>query len=1776
MATVKILLGLCFVLVFDMSNFFKFEIRGDDSSLKATLNQIPNLLRQSGTAAESQSKRLFGEAGRVGGVAFNQSLQTPLASISNKFGSVGRESGSVFSRALNSSVSVNNIAAKSTQGISAKWASVGRESAIGFTRPFLDAGKKIANSLKANLDSVKQGIGQGIGQSISGGLINGALSAVSTGLSGKNASDQDAATRKNATLQLGNAGGDTKKALVLSEQLTKELGALNKELGFVTTTSKATESAYAVLSTGFTKNSDAIEIMRQGLKGAATDGSDVNVTVDGLTSVLGALGLGAKDAGYAMQQMVGTVDVGKISMEQYSSLIGNLAPTLGKIGSNTKMQFEQANAIIAMSTANGLKSGAAINGLRQAYSSLLKPSKEARDEADKLGLSLTQKNLNDVGLLGFMKQLAQTDLKGELQNVVAAAKQGEEALSALGEKPSVNLTKLLTIFGSVEAVAAVASAAGVESVKKVEDAVSAIKLADVGKKFDIVMDGLAKKQEAFANKMTDLDAQLKSGFFADTAAKGLEYMNKAVDGTIKALARLDKWYKSLSPGNKELVKNIALAAAGVAALGVALIAIGGVIAIVSTAIGGLAVVFNPVTAAIVAAIATVVSMGLAFKALAKDATSAWNSVSSAVGTWAKNVANIHRQLWGYVLSGGKGNYDSQLAAGNKFFSDNLKALDLWAKSWGNIFKAVSDKVGGFFDEIGKKFNWLSDQIKGFMGMETSPKIGGGNGVSPGVRPAAPGDARYSHTKKYGHSDRHHDGPGYEQRGYGLTVSKSRGLSVKDLVLAGGTNADIPSPVAGKVKTYTPSDNRGFGYEVQILDANNKIIALLAHMDKLLVKDGDMVVAGSAVGKQGNTGRSNGIHLHVEMPIGMEKEYMRLIKQGGTAQPSFKGSATSMKSEIKVVLDLIGDAENVLKGNDQYYARQGNGKFSADEARRGFPSVGKNENVGKYQVNKGDYEEARRKDPSITNFSPENQDKIALLRMKNPNGRGGDKGWTALQRLMRERTQANYDALLDDLGAEWESLRDNSVKNAGLDRRINKRAEGQRPGFVARAARELGVGQPREMVKAMQKTNAPQAIRTLAGEQRSAYTGYALGPQANDYLPKANTKKVRSDDKTIAKAMAELSKAEAKKSKAAERLKKQEEKAKEKTAKKLEQQANSMADIERLQLGVDSVNADSNAELSRAQLDVDLGINSEAAGRKKKALIEQRRTKNLAVYFKQLNGLMAKYQNNDIGLNQLKGIESNINQSQSQSIATKKESGLDAITNLENKFKEINEKFSTLKLGVEEKRSQGKLSEAGAANETSYLSQRQSTALQSTSKDAARLMASYKDPAALDRLRAITTQIKQQGIEARDAEKSRKASNFDVLLEKNQKAIAAPGKKYQDELAVVDALAKSGMSEAEALKMKLALQQQLVGELMNAIPAAQRFAAAYKDTRALEVSKELLANTRAARAELTALEKEVAGRSLTENVAKTDKLQAGGDRSIKDVQDRQALGQISEAKALKEILGIRLATNKAIQDGARILEGYRDTQTDPAIIELYNEQLAKLRQINVETVIAEKQYEDANIAASTQGQIMESTKQGMADLFMSLGKGAKDFNSILDGVLNKIADIAISELLGSFGGGGSGSGLLGMIGSVLGFKAGGDVPKEGGIKSLAGISKALKKEGSNAVLATLTPGERVLNQREAAIHRAMIADGTWKQATKIYGYKAGGDVGNVSARAMPARSTQGNIPAVRVDQINGINYVSVEQLQGILAVQLPAAARAGAAMTERNLQSTSWRQNNGIK
>jgi tape measure domain-containing protein len=193
----------------------------------------------------------------------------------------------------------------------------------------------------------------------------------------------------------------------------------------------------------------------------------------------------------------------------------------------------------------------------------------------------------------------------------------------------------------------------------------------------------------------------------------------------------------------------------------------------------------------------------------------------------------------------------------------------------------------------------------------------------------------------------------------------------------------------------------------------------------------------------------------------------------------------------------------------------------------------------------------------------------------------------------------------------------------------------------------------------------------------------------------------------------------------------------------------------------------------------------------------------------------------------------------------------------------------------------------------------------------------------------------------------------------------------------------------------------------------------------------------------------------------------------------------------------------------------------------NDAVEKLHNINLSNI--KTQFDELTAAISASNlQLMEMGQGASTDFFQKIISGTATVDdafkgmvrSMINGIAQIIAQNLAAQMFGSAQSGdknqGGASSALGFVGKLLGFSDGNEVPGDNRFQSMrqgnSPIAHALRKEGSDAIIAALTPGERVLNLQETAAYHERFPAG-------ILNYNTGGiagEMGNIHS-IMPAGS-----------------------------------------------------------
>jgi TP901 family phage tail tape measure protein len=452
-------------------------------------------------------------------------------------------------------------------------------------------------------------------------------------------------------------------------------------------------AAYQIVSAGISDASQALNVLEQSGKLAVAGLGQTSEAADLMTSAINAFGLEADKANEIADVIFKTVKNGKTTVAELAQSFGMVAPVAAEMG----VSFEELQAATAALTTSGLKTSVAQQQIRAAMASLLKPTKEASDLFEKLGVK-------------SMKQL------------IAESGGMVQAFNRLKEASAGNEEQLAKAAGSVEGLGAILALTGNQA-----DAFNAT-MADITEGSN-AMDAAFEAQKATFNALWQ---EMKNKLNVAMIELGTAIMPAVKDLMEKvavAAGKLADWFGKLSPKGQKFVL---VGAALLAALGPVLFILGQLV-LAAPAIGAAFTIMTGPIGIVIAIIGGLIFIGLK---LIKN----WDTIKWAAG-----------QVWDWVLDKISFVVDGIKAAFD-FFIEFLKAwvnlhvtilktalalivgivatfldwlfpnwqenltkmIEVWREAWDAFSNKVSEIIEVISSVVGGAFQSLVTAISGFL------------------------------------------------------------------------------------------------------------------------------------------------------------------------------------------------------------------------------------------------------------------------------------------------------------------------------------------------------------------------------------------------------------------------------------------------------------------------------------------------------------------------------------------------------------------------------------------------------------------------------------------------------------------------------------------------------------------------------------------------------------------------------------------------------------------------------------------------------------------------------------------------------------------------------------------------------------------------------------------------------------------------------------------------------------------------------------------------------
>ncbi|WP_238884532.1 phage tail tape measure protein [Clostridium sp. YIM B02551] len=370
---------------------------------------------------------------------------------------------------------------------------------------------------------------------------------------------------------------DTTKVPI--DELKQGVVNLSNETG--TSTKDLNDALYETLSAGV-DTAKSVGFLNVAIKAAKGGFTDTATAVDGLTTVLNSYGLTADKTNDIANQMLITQNLGKTTFGELAGAIGKVTPIAAALGITTNELFSS----LASTTAQGLDTSESVTALKASMSNIVKPTKEASDAAEMLGIDFSVSAVKSKGWIGFlsdvkeklkqaspefanvsnqvtinaskMLELEKAGKKNteEYKNLSKANKNLTTDLEALAKMSDSPLSAFAQMFGSVEGLNSIlmlTSENGMqlynESMRQMKDNTGALD------------DAYNKMSETTETKFSKALNKAKNSLM-ELGVKALPVVDKGIDLLSGLLDKFD----SLSPSTQEWIIKIGLASAALGPL----------------------------------------------------------------------------------------------------------------------------------------------------------------------------------------------------------------------------------------------------------------------------------------------------------------------------------------------------------------------------------------------------------------------------------------------------------------------------------------------------------------------------------------------------------------------------------------------------------------------------------------------------------------------------------------------------------------------------------------------------------------------------------------------------------------------------------------------------------------------------------------------------------------------------------------------------------------------------------------------------------------------------------------------------------------------------------------------------------------------------------------------------------------------------------------------------------------------------------------------------------
>lgn len=294
----------------------------------------------------------------------------------------------------------------------------------------------------------------------------------------------------------------------------------------------------------------AISALDTATKLARAGATSTSIAVDGLTSVLNAYSFDASEAQAVSEKFFTAQKFGKTTIEELSRGFGQVGTTAKTMG----VSLEELLATISSVTLGGVETSQAYTGLAAIFANIIRPTKEASDEAKRLGISFNSTALRAQGLDGFLKSIINSsNFSATSLEKLFSSTEATKTIIALTNNDAEKFTEILSELGNKSKAAATFTEALNKQAKTLDQSMNEASGAldavfvSIGEKLAPKVSDLTDRFKTLLDNITDDDIEAIATGFA-TIAEAVVSVGQALAFVVKQYGRLAQFNELVGRG----------------------------------------------------------------------------------------------------------------------------------------------------------------------------------------------------------------------------------------------------------------------------------------------------------------------------------------------------------------------------------------------------------------------------------------------------------------------------------------------------------------------------------------------------------------------------------------------------------------------------------------------------------------------------------------------------------------------------------------------------------------------------------------------------------------------------------------------------------------------------------------------------------------------------------------------------------------------------------------------------------------------------------------------------------------------------------------------------------------------------------------------------------------------------------------------------------------------------------------------------------------------------